>query len=64
MFLSRQTFYNTQYKKEYRARMQQAQNLTQTEALEARVVNLTLKEKSQKKAGNFSIGIKSIYCNI
>ena len=55
MRLSKTKEYNTQYKKEYRARMQQTQ--TQTQALEARVINLTLKEKSQKKAGNFSIGI-------
>ena len=48
MPLSKTTNYNTTYKREYRKRMQQAQAQTQAQVLEARVLNLTLQEQSQR----------------
>ena len=56
--LSKKKNYNTAYKREYRARMSffQNQNQTfckesdsQTEALQNRVINLTLREQKEKQ---------------
>ena len=50
---SHTTLYNTAYKREYRARMSffqnQNQTQTQTEALQNRVINLTLREQKEKQ---------------
>ena len=50
---SKTKIYNTAYKREYRARMSffqnQNQTQTQTEALQNRVINLTLREQKEKQ---------------
>ena len=52
---SKTKIYNTAYKREYRARMSffqnqnQTQTQTQTEALQNRVINLTLREQKEKQ---------------
>ena len=52
MRLSKTKIYNTSYQREYRARMSfqhQNQTETQTEALQNRVINLTLREQKEKQ---------------